>query len=399
MSSLDDLTQPRSPEQILANFYAYLERVGIPVTVWKPLSPMRFLLKVVAVVFSAYTYWSCGAVRAMFLHLSSGDWLRAKAKYDYGTDWHSATAASGVVKLVNVSVNTYDLDPGDLAIIYTALSADGLTNVIQTYALNAAVTVGPSTSVNGSFTCTIAGSAGTLPAGAAVTLSPGFSGLNATVETPLIGTDDEDDQALITRAQSAASATSPAGPKDAWRYVATSYMRSGVQVCTRVQVRPGNPLTVFLGNASGGLSGADLAEVTLDLRTKVEALGVVANIVSGNAKNIYVAYSVWCRKTTLSAATIKATIDAAVTQYVGAFPMGGDAVALVDGAHPAGTRWMYLDDLESVIMTAVPRAYPNVSNPVYHALVSAGDFYNDIQFATGDIATLAGAPVGGVYFE
>jgi hypothetical protein len=399
MSSLDDLTQPRTPEQILANFYAYLERVGIPVTAWKPLSPMRFLLKVTAVVFSAYTYWACGAVRAMFLHLSSGDWLRAKAKYDYGTDWHSATAASGVVLLVNASANTYELDPGDLAITYNALSADGLTTTTYTYSLNTGVTVGPSASVNGSFTCTIAGSAGTLPVGAVVTLSPGLTGLTATVETPLIGTDEEDDQALITRAQSAASATSPAGPKDAWRHVATSYTRNGVPVCTRVQVQPGNPLTVFLGNASGGLSGADLDEVTLELRAKVEALGVVANIVAGNSKSIYAAYSVWCRKTTMSAATIKAVIDAAITRYVGAFPMGGDAVAEVDGTHPAGTRWMYLDDLESVIMTAIPSAYPNVANPVYHALVSAGDFYNDVQFATGDVAVLAGAPVGGVYFE
>lgn len=399
MADLDDLTQPRTPEQILANFYTYLESTGIPVTSWKPLSPMRFLLRVVAALYSAYTYWACGAVRAMFLLLARGDWLRAKAKYDYGTDWHPATAASGDVSLVNASANVYTLDAGDLALVYNATSPDGLTTVRYTYALNEAVTVGAGATVSAGFTCTVAGSQGTLPAGAVVTLSPGLTGLTAVVATPLIGTDDEDDQALINRAQSAASATSPAGPKDAWRHVATSYRRDGVQVCTRVQVQPGNPLTVFLGNASGGLSGADLTEVTLELKTKVEPLGVVSNIVAGNAKNIYASYSVWCHQTTLSAALIAATIDAAIVRYVGAFPMGGNAVAQVDGTHPAGTRWMYLDELRGVVMQAVALAYPAVANPVYHALVSAGDVYNDIQFATGDIATLAGAPVGGVYFE
>src|SRR5512133_395539 len=403
MPSLEQLTAPLTPEQVKSTLYSVLAKLGINVTSWKPGHPVRTLIAATSTLFSSYTYWSSNAVKSKFLTLARGQWLTATAKLDYGTERNEETFAEGQVILRNDGPNEYQFDPQDLAIEYKTVASDGLTPVKYTYQNTAPIVISSGLPTPQSKTitvrCTTPGTAGGLFAGYAVSLVPAYEGLSIIVENPVSGADTETDESLILRSQSAASAMSPNGPSDAYSYWAKSVKVNGAPICTRVQVVRGNPLTVFLGNDSSGVTGESLELLKRELYANVVPLGVVANIVSGTNKLIYVSYTVWVRKTTtLSVLAIKSAIDAALANYFAKFPMGGDPVAVVDTLHPAGTRWMYFDSLKSVVETAL-NGIQGVTNPVFHAEVWTSYGSSDIQFNAGNIAILDGAPASEVIFE
>lgn|SRR5512133_120643 len=403
MPSLEQLTAPLTPEQVKSTLYSVLAKLGINVTSWKPGHPVRTLIAATSTLFSSYTYWSSNAVKSKFLTLARGPWLTATAKLDYGTERNEETFAEGSVTLRNDSPNEYDFDPEDIAFEYKTFADDGLTPVKYTYQNTTAITVPVGFPAANeqlvAVRCTVPGAKSSIPPNATLTLVPAYEGLSVSVGSPINGADEETDQSLIIRSQSAASAMSPNGPSDAYRYWATSVKVNGAPICTRVQVVRGNPLTVFLGNDSSGVTGESLELLKRELYANVVPLGVVANIVSGTNKLIYVSYTVWVRKTTtLSVLAIKSAIDAALANYFAKFPMGGDPVAVVDTLHPAGTRWMYFDSLKSVVETAL-NGIQGVTNPVFHAEVWTSYGSSDIQFNAGNIAILDGAPASEVIFE
>jgi hypothetical protein len=400
MASLEELTTPLTPEQVKDTHYSVFTKIGTNVTSWKPGNPIRTFIAAVSTWQSSFTYWASNAVKSRFLTLSRGDWLTANAKYDYGTDRNTATFATGAVSITNTSANVYDFDPEDLTLKYSTLLSDGLTPVTYYYTNTAAVHVSSGTGTPNVqdvvFRCTIEGTAPSIPAGATVTLQPEYSGMSATVVTPVLGSDTETDQSLINRSQQAASAISPNGPADAYRYVATSTLVNGAQVCTRVHVVAGYVVTVYLGNASGPLTGAELAAVNLEVQTKVVPLGIVANVVPGTTKNLSFDCTVWCNKTVMSRDSIVNAIRLAIATYCADFPMGGNPVANVDVDHAAGSRWMYYDAARAVVERSL--AASNVGNPIYHVEMLLNGVTSDVAFTPGEIAVLASTPSVTVYF-
>ncbi len=407
MLTIQQLCKPLTPDQVRTSIYGQLARIGVSTTNWKPGPIVWTIFAVVSVVFSSFTYWSSFAIQGMFLSLSRGDWLTAKAKYDYSTDRNIPSHATGPITLSNSGAGVYDFNPGDLTITCSKLLVDGSTVTFQ-YHNTGTIHVSSGSPTPNSQSITISaeleGSLPSIPPGATVSLQPPYTGLSIAVPTAITGSDEETDQALINRAQLSASAISPNGPTDAYRYVATSTLNTDASViATKCSVVRGNPVLVYVGGPDGPITDTDaLALLNVAIQTKVVPLGVTATLASGAAKNIEVTYTAFVTNTTLTEIEIKTYIQTAVQNYFATFPIGGLPVAEVDGSHLVGTKWMYNDSLKSIIERALS-GIPGIINPIYHASVTTvvsgtPNGSNDIQFAGSDLATLTEL-LGSVTFQ
>ena len=353
--TLQELTTPLTRDQITTSIYNVLQALGVETSTWKPGGVVRALITCFAYVLAAFSTWSATAVRAGFLLLSSGDWLRSAAKYDYGTDYVAATFATGTVTVNNSSGNAYSFAPGEL-VCQATLSVGG-QSVLKFYhnTANVVIGVGPSTVTDIAVQADEIGSASTAPAGAINTLVPPYPGLTVSNPVAVVGQDDESDASLTARALLAPSAVSPNGPADAYRYVCTSTLSptSGTQIANRVRVIPGNPVQVYVLGASGAVSGStgdpstDLGAIYLQLTTRVLPIGIGLTLQSGSTTVLTFGYTLSMYQSALSDADINTLVAQAVAGVVANVPIGGHP--------PAGL--FYLEDLRAAIVAAVPGAF------------------------------------------
>lgn len=407
MLTLQDLIRPITPDQLRQVIYRQLERLGIETTNWKPGAVVRTIFAVVCSVFASFSSWSSASVSSMFLTRARGDWLTAKAHYDYSTERIIEQPASGNVQIVNSGAGVYLFDPDDLTLKADKTQVDGST-VSFFYHNKEAVSIASGsptpTTYSVPFECEVPGTAGGLLPGDTVTLQPEYSGLVASIVTALNGSDDESDQSLINRAQLAADAVSPNGPAGAYVAVALAATRpNGTTIATQAvavtgtPVMGGTPVLVYVGGDSGGISGdalvfdgtSDLGTINLAIQTKVVPLGQTAQTLSAVDKSITIRYTVYVTKiTTLSTEAIKEYIRQAVATFVSEFPMGGYPDPL-----GSGNNYMFVDSIESVIQRAIS-LQPGLTNPVYTATVEvsidSGVIYttDDILFVMGEKAVL-----------
>lgn len=367
--TLTDLTTPLTRAQVESSVYAVLQALGVNTTTWKPGAVVRAIITAYCYVVAAFTTWSSNAVKAGFLLLSSGDWLRAAAKYDYGTDYIPATFATGAVTVVNSAGGIYDFAPGELVCSAT-LSVGGATTT-KYYHNTATVHVGANETVtNIAIQADEIGADSTAGAGAINALVPGYPGLSVSNPLAVVGTDDETDASLTARALQAASAVSPAGPADAYRYVALSTLSptSGAPVANRVSVIAGNPVQVYVLGPSGAVTGSlgdpttDLGAIEKALLVKVLPLGVGLTLASGTTYTLTFSYTLSIYQSAYSDAELNSKVQAALGRFVAATPIGGNP--------PSGL--VYLDALKATIVEAVPGCF--------HCTVSLG---SDIPLATG----------------
>lgn len=353
--TLQELTTPLTRDQINTSIYNVLQALGVETSTWKPGGVVRALITCFAYVLAAFSSWSATAVRAGFLLLSSGDWLRSAAKYDYGTDYVPATFATGTVTVVNSSGNAYSFAPGEL--VCSATLSVGGQAALRFYhnTANVVIPVGPSTVAAIAVQADEIGSASTAPAGAISVLVPPYPGLTVSNPVAVVGQDDESDASLIARALLAPSAVSPNGPADAYRYVCTSVLSptSGTQIANRVRVIPGNPVQVYVLGASGAVTGTyddpttDLGAIFLQLVTKVLPIGVALSLQTGSTTPLTFGYTLSIYQSALSDADISTLVAQAVADVVANVPIGG---------HPPSGLF-YLEDLRAAIVAAVPGAF------------------------------------------
>lgn len=414
MLTLQQLVQPLTPNQLWQVITRQLAKRGIDTTNWKPGAVVRTIFAIVSTIFASFSSWSSASISSMFLTLARGDWLAAKAHYDYSTDKFFAQPASGSINIVNSGPGVYTFDPDDLTFTLTKTNPDG-SLIVFTYHNTATISIPsgsptPTSPIAVPIECETAGTATSIPPGAALTLTPAYGGLTVSVPTAVNGSDDEADQQLINRAQLAASAISPDGPSEAYVAIALGVKRAnGTVIATQAKAIPGTPViggtpvNVYVGGNSGGITGdplvfdgtSDLGLINLAIQTNTVPLGQTAYVFSASTKAIAIKYTVYGTKnTTLSVADIKACIEGATGQqgavpaYFASFPMGG---------YPdpnGGDNKMFVDSIESVIEQAVALIKTGTPNPIYHATVQVsldnGDSWttNDIPFSAAEAAKL-----------
>lgn len=378
MLSLEDLTKPLTTDEVRATIYSILEQIGVNTTNWKPGAIVRTLIAMIAVVFSAFTYWSAAAVRGGFLLLARGDWLTATAKYDYSTERNPATFASGAVRLRNTGAGVYDFEAGDLTLKYTkTVNGQSITyNYTNTDTATVSLASG---SVETPSYATIYIQAETIgqdpniPSGATLVLQPDFDGVSVVVSTAIIGSEEETDQQLIHRSIAQASAISPNGPQEAYDYVClTTKDGYGEVIAQKVSVVPGSVVRVYVANYSGSISNDGYEILNAAIQTNVVPLGVTAIVSRATNQSFAISYTAYYAKTTLSEATMQAYIAAALEDYFTTIPIGGFP-GIGDSGHAIGTHWIYHDALKSVIEGACANV-SGTTNPIFHAVVTVAGY-------------------------
>jgi uncharacterized phage protein gp47/JayE len=187
-------------------------------------------------------------------------------------------------------------------------------------------------------------------AGVTVTNPPGTTGDWITTH----GLDEESDASLVLRCRSKWATLAYGTPALAYEY----WARQASSEVTRVCVDSSNPngpgtLAVYLAGAAGGItSPTTIATVDAYLQAR-KAFGSVVTVTSADTYPLDVVGTVWVKG--ISLAEAQANVEAAVTAWIDAIPIGGDIIGV-------STGYLYYDGLVSTI-----RSVPGVARVVLSA--------------------------------
>lgn len=328
--TLDELTEPLTPDEVREAIYAAIAARGAEPTSWKALAPTRSMIAGIAIVVSALSRLIAAVTKGGFLEKAEKDWLTFVALYVYDVARGTGTFATGSVEIDNAGAGVYAFAAGDLIVVSTA-TGKGYRNTsavnIAAGQLNVAVDV----------EAIELGSASTAPAGTIDDFETPQPGLTVTNPTALLGSDPEDDAALKARCYEKTGTLSPNGPRDAYAFVARSTVKSDGTTAGVTRVRTvadgQGGVDVYVADGSGALAGAigntatALGAVDDAIQRLAAPLAVTASTQSATAVSIAVTYQVWVRDTSgRSSAQIEEAIGDELARYMAAAPIGGHVI-------------------------------------------------------------------------
>lgn len=349
--TLDELTKPLTREEIENAIYSVLAAKGVRTTSWKPGAVARTIITGTSIVLSAFSRLQAAIARGGFLDLAEGDWLTLVARYVYGVERIEGTFATGFVTLTNTGGGVYSGDPGDLVFSCSSGSAQG-----KTYRNTAAYSLPAGGTITIPIQAVEIGSDSTALPAEIDTLETVLLGVAVANAAMVAGTDEETDAALRSRCREKLGALSPMGPHDAYAWAARSAVDADGEAIgvTRVRTIPDGygGLTVYVATAAGGVSAPDVAIIQADVRRLAEPNAVTATIASAVPMSLSVTYELWVREAIgLTTSQIEDRVNAALTAFCQAMPIGGD---LVDGA-PLGQ--LHRSAIDGAIADAIGRDY------------------------------------------
>jgi phage-related baseplate assembly protein len=341
MSTLAELTEESTPDEVRAAIYAAIAANGVSTTTWKPGAVVRTVVASVAIVLSAFSKVQSLIASMGFLEHSEGDWLTLVALFVYGVERDEGSFATGEIELDNTGGGVYSGDPGDL-VVFNSTTGKAYRNT-EAFAI-AALETGVVVAIEAIELGTESTSA---PDEIDDFVTP-LLGVTVTNPAAVVGRDAESDTDLKVRCREKTGALSPDGPRDAYAYVARSAVRedgSSIGV-TRILVDADGDgsLVVYLATGAGEVADPDDVD-TIDelIQTQVVPLAVTATVVSATPLPVAVTYELWVRDT--SALTDDAIEDAValeLTDYLAEAPIGGFVVSPATGK-------IYRSALETVI--------------------------------------------------
>jgi phage-related baseplate assembly protein len=320
--TLDELITPKTPDQVKAQLLARLSTLGMNTSLWKPGSPTRTILALVASIVSSLTELAALIAKSGFLELSEGNWLTLVARYVYGVERSAGSFASGDVQFTNTSGFLYAGSAGDLT------ARNPTTG--KTYRNTAAFTIGAGASGTIAFEAVELGSDSTSAPGTITSLSTPLAGVTITNGLAFVGTDPEDDAALRLRCSEKVGTLSPNGTRDAYAFAARSATLNGQAVgVTRVRTFADGVggVDLYVATASGVVTGTvgDTSTPLGAVDAAAQAMvpeGVTLRTHSATAHAIDVTCELWVRSS-LTADAIVDAISLALTDWLATRPIGG----------------------------------------------------------------------------
>lgn len=381
---LEDLVKPATPETAQEALYGYLEVVKAPVSDWKKGGVVGTIIYVFCILYSFCTYLIAKIASMGFLQLAEGPWLTICALYGFNVERLGATFATGSLTLVNAAAVPYTVAIGDL----TASAASG-----PEYINTEAFTLPAHGTVTIQVQARTAGSSSNVAALAVNKLVTSLSGVTVSNPQPLVGLDEEKDEALRTRCIASGAALSPMGPKAAYEYAAKTAIRLDGSSLGINKVASNNNgagrLDVYLATASGGVSNVEVGDIPSDLTIATDTIDrkatpqcVTLFVHSADVIPLTVQYIVSLYSSVnKSEADIKSAISASLATRINLLPIGGDGGKL------------YLDSIKAAIIEAHP-------NHTYRVLLTTpgGDLTvapNEVVQFTGAIGTVIQTPPPG----
>jgi hypothetical protein len=262
--------------------------LDLPTTSWRPQTPERVVIYANAQSLeSASVGIAYEAIRGGFLAYGRGEWLSIHALDVYNTPRNEATFATAPGQFTSTSNVPYTVPAGDS--ISVKKSGTDIT-----YRVPGPYVVPANGSVSSGIVavCDVAGSDGNAGAGDIDEVVDGLPGVSFTNTGVAVANDRETDDALRERAGLATAPTSPAGPADAYRYVATTASGTDgekfypdpakralidtTRVAAVVTTSTGI-VDVYYANTAGVVSGPTLAAINEAILKWVVPIGVPYN--------------------------------------------------------------------------------------------------------------------------
>jgi len=342
--SFSSLITPSTRAQMLESLLSIANTIGLTVTAWQSGQPVRTVLTTVSQKLSDLTQVAVEITRGGFGDLlSSDEWADQWAYSGYNVERVVAEpATTDSYELTNASATQYDLDPGELIVAHNVTG--------KTYRNTQAISILANDTTVIEIAADEVGTASNAAPGAIETLVTTYDGVTGTNPEACLGADKEATPALVTRARAKFSSLSPAGPKNAYDYVARSPDLSPTSTPITRTNTVADPTTgevsTYLATATGSPSGGDVAIVQTAFDEKVEPWCTKSTAVASADLTIPVTYTAWVSGTNLTQAQLETIFATALAAYFAALPIGG---VIVDAG---GT--VYKDSLSQVIGQATP---------------------------------------------
>lgn len=343
--SISDLVSVETQAQVFATFIDIATSIGLDTTAWQSGGPIRSALAVAAQKLADYTQVRSLLAGMGLLDLSSGDWLTLWASSMFGVTRVPAVAATGLVTLTNTGASVGPLAPGALIVAHSVTGA--------TYVNTGTLTIAPGTNANVPIAAVAVGAGSNAAPGYITQMVSSIVGVTVTNPASVLGSDAESDDALKLRCRQQQAATSPAGPSDAYAYVAKTPSYSATSsAITRVSPAlniVNGLVTQYLATANGAPSGGDVTIVQAAFDQWVEPMGFLATAAAAANLTINVTATVAlsAKGTTRTVAQIQSDAATALSVYFASLPIGGFVV-------PPATGLVYQDAIRSVIRDSTP---------------------------------------------
>lgn len=281
----------------------FAEDLNLPTTAWDTDAPELVLMDVNANVLQLLGAPVSGGIRGGFLSYAEKGWLDIVAYDVHETERKPPVAATSPVVFANTTDATYPVDAGDY--ITVRRTGSDVTYIVDgpfTIPANGST---PAPGLPGSLlaTCTVPGVIGSAVAGQINVVVDALPGVSVTNPTAAYGRDEEQDDALRERSRLAASATSPAGPKNAYEYVVLGALKDDgtgqmvpldiTDVLAIGDALNGGVVCIFASDTGPSVDVAFANQLVLE---NVVPLGVDYIGYSAVAKVVNVSYTAYAKK-------------------------------------------------------------------------------------------------------
>lgn len=337
--TISDLLKDKTKEDFFNEIVQAAIDEKLSTTAWAPGEPIRAAMAVFARVLAAlWTLIAVPAIRAAFLDYATGAWLTLLAWTSYNVKRKGAEFATKTITVENRGPTAYfglsQIAAGQLR-IKNEETGKTFTNVAN-IGIAAWLGVGPYPTADGVFVADEAGTASDTLQGLIATLPVSApSGIVVQTNTSaILGSEEETDEALRARCRLATAPMSPAGPADAYRFVALSTLRpdgSYVSV-TRVRIVDAGAcsLNVYLAARSGPALGAmnapgtDIFLVYQKLLKDVVPNGIKCSVYPAIEAALTIDVTLIVDPDSgLTLEEAKTKAEVAIAEYLAAVPIGG----------------------------------------------------------------------------
>ncbi len=344
MYSLTDLLKPYTRDKIVQTVLDVCTSLGLPITSWQPGATVRTMLVSVSQKLADFTVVNVELVKSGFGDYVTDAWAPIWAKERFDVDVVEAEAATGFITAVNASLTQYDCDPGELIVAHRTKGS--------VYRNQSAISIlAGATLEDIAIQADVVGTASDAAPDYVTVRVSSQIGVTVTNPAAVLGADRETTPKLVARGRAKMGSVSPLGPKDAYRYVATTPARSATSTpMTRVRVavdEATGTLTTYIASADGAPTAGDVAIVQAAQDDWAEPWCTNNTAVGANNLAIAVTYHAWVSGSNLTADQIKGLIADALAEYLKGVDPGGVVI-------PPDTGSVYVQELEQAIGNATP---------------------------------------------
>jgi uncharacterized phage protein gp47/JayE len=331
MLTLEQLTTPVTEDEALTEILAILAELGLQTTSWQEGSIQRTFWQTVARLYSQLTQYVGGSTAGRFLGLSTGEFLRLLALYNYQRTKQEPTPTIGTMLLTaSAAAPPHSWGANELIIANGEEDTDGAIS----YTVLDAGNLNPGNTLAVEVQCNTTGTEGNIAPGATLYLWTPLAGVTATnpaldlsntwVTTP--GTDEESDARLQARCLARWAHLGYSNTEGAY----LGWALEALPALTRAAVRaaPGDgTVTVIGATALGGLSAGQIETIEDYINGVTDGVGrrlindILAVESAVEKTDSPVTYTVYV--TNPYSATIEADISTALLELFGDLPIGG----------------------------------------------------------------------------